>query len=234
MEGISHEACALAGTLGLGKLIALYDDNGISIDSEKGNIKSWFTDDTPQRFEAYGWNVIPGVDGHDSERRRARASRSAKAQARSRRSSAARRSSRKARRRRRIPARRTVRRSAPMRSRRRARTSAGRMRRSRFPPRSMPPGTRAQRGRELEDGVEPTLRCVRSSAIRARRRSSSAASRASCRPTGTSAARQRLIKRSRKAETIATRKASQNALDALGPRAAGAGRADRPIWPPPI
>jgi transketolase len=66
MEGVSHEACALAGTLGLGKLIALYDDNGISIDSEKGQIKSWFTDDTPRRFEAYGWNVIPGVDGHDS------------------------------------------------------------------------------------------------------------------------------------------------------------------------
>jgi len=66
MEGISHEACALAGTLGLNKLIALYDDNGISIDSEKGKIESWFTDDTPKRFEAYGWNVIRGVDGHDS------------------------------------------------------------------------------------------------------------------------------------------------------------------------
>jgi transketolase len=66
MEGVSHEACALAGTLGLGKLIALYDDNQISIDSEKEHIKSWFTDDTPQRFAAYGWNVIPGVDGHDS------------------------------------------------------------------------------------------------------------------------------------------------------------------------
>ena len=66
MEGVSHEACALAGTLGLGKLIALYDDNAISIDSEKGYIKGWFTDDTPKRFEAYGWNVIPGVDGHDS------------------------------------------------------------------------------------------------------------------------------------------------------------------------
>jgi transketolase len=65
MEGISHEACSLAGTLGLGKLIAFYDDNGISIDSEKGNIRSWFTDDTPRRFEAYGWHVIPGVDGHD-------------------------------------------------------------------------------------------------------------------------------------------------------------------------
>jgi transketolase len=67
MEGISHEACALAGTLGLGKLIALYDDNGISIDSEKGNIKSWFTDDTPRRFEAYGWHVIADVDGHNPD-----------------------------------------------------------------------------------------------------------------------------------------------------------------------
>ena len=66
MEGVSHEACALAGTLGLNKLIALYDDNAISIDSEKGHIKSWFTDDTAKRFEAYGWNVIAGVDGHDS------------------------------------------------------------------------------------------------------------------------------------------------------------------------
>ena len=65
MEGISHESCALAGTLGLGKLIAFYDDNGISIDSEKGSIKSWYTDDVPKRFAAYGWQVIPNVDGHD-------------------------------------------------------------------------------------------------------------------------------------------------------------------------
>ena len=62
MEGISHEACALAGTLGLGKLIAFWDDNGISID---GHVDGWFTDDTPKRFEAYGWHVVPGVDGHD-------------------------------------------------------------------------------------------------------------------------------------------------------------------------
>ncbi|MFC3374945.1 transketolase [Rugamonas sp. CCM 8940] len=62
MEGISHEVCALAGTLGLNKLIALYDDNGISID---GKVEGWFTDDTPKRFEAYGWNVIRAVDGHD-------------------------------------------------------------------------------------------------------------------------------------------------------------------------
>ncbi len=62
MEGISHEACSLAGTLGLGKLIMLYDDNGISID---GQVSGWFTDDTPGRFEAYGWHVVPDVDGHD-------------------------------------------------------------------------------------------------------------------------------------------------------------------------
>ncbi|HCH1538171.1 TPA: transketolase [Vibrio parahaemolyticus] len=63
MEGISHEACSLAGTLGLGKLIAFWDDNGISID---GHVEGWFSDDTPKRFEAYGWHVIPAVDGHDS------------------------------------------------------------------------------------------------------------------------------------------------------------------------
>jgi transketolase len=67
MEGISHEACSLAGTLGLGKLIGFWDDNGISIDSEKGSIQQWFTDDTPKRFEAYGWHVIPGVDGHNAQ-----------------------------------------------------------------------------------------------------------------------------------------------------------------------
>ncbi|EGR1263454.1 transketolase [Vibrio cholerae] len=64
MEGISHEACSLAGTLGLGKLIAFWDDNGISID---GHVEGWFSDDTPKRFEAYGWHVIPAVDGHDAE-----------------------------------------------------------------------------------------------------------------------------------------------------------------------
>jgi len=67
MEGVSHEACSLAGTLGLGKLIVLYDDNKISIDSEKGRIEQWFTDATPRRFEAYQWHVIDGVDGHDIE-----------------------------------------------------------------------------------------------------------------------------------------------------------------------
>jgi transketolase len=62
MEGISHEVCSLAGALALGKLIVIYDDNGISID---GDVEGWFRDDTPKRFEAYGWHVIPGIDGHD-------------------------------------------------------------------------------------------------------------------------------------------------------------------------
>ena len=64
MEGISHEVCSLAGTLGLGKLTAFYDDNGISID---GEVEGWFSDDTPARFEAYGWHVVADVDGHDSD-----------------------------------------------------------------------------------------------------------------------------------------------------------------------
>jgi len=63
MEGVSHEACSLAGTLKLGKLVCFYDDNGISID---GEVRGWFTDDTPKRFEAYGWHVVPNVDGHDA------------------------------------------------------------------------------------------------------------------------------------------------------------------------
>lgn len=63
MEGISHEVCSLAGTLKLGKLIAFYDDNGISID---GHVEGWFTDDTAMRFEAYGWHVIRDIDGHDA------------------------------------------------------------------------------------------------------------------------------------------------------------------------
>ena len=68
MEGVSHEVCSLAGTLGLGKLIAFYDDNGISID---GEVEGWFTDNTAQRFESYGWQVIHAVDGHDPEQIRA-------------------------------------------------------------------------------------------------------------------------------------------------------------------
>lgn len=64
MEGISHEVCSTAGTLKLGKLVAFYDDNGISID---GHVEGWFTDDTAKRFEAYGWHVVRGVDGHDAD-----------------------------------------------------------------------------------------------------------------------------------------------------------------------
>src|SRR3954466_3293316 len=64
MEGISHEACSLAGTLKLGKLIVFYDDHGISID---GKVVEWFNDDTPKRFEAYGWHVVKNVDGHDAQ-----------------------------------------------------------------------------------------------------------------------------------------------------------------------
>ncbi|MBT0334225.1 transketolase [Morganella morganii subsp. morganii] len=64
MEGISHEVCSLAGTLKLGKLVAFYDDNGISID---GNVQGWFTDDTAKRFEAYGWHVVRGIDGHNPD-----------------------------------------------------------------------------------------------------------------------------------------------------------------------
>ena len=64
MEGISHEVCSLSGTLGLSKLIVIYDDNGISID---GEVHDWFKDDTPARFSAYGWQVLPDIDGHNSE-----------------------------------------------------------------------------------------------------------------------------------------------------------------------
>ena len=64
MEGISHEACSLAGTLGLGKLIVIYDDNEISID---GKVEGWFTEDIPSRFQSYGWQVIPNIDGHNPD-----------------------------------------------------------------------------------------------------------------------------------------------------------------------
>ena len=67
MEGVSHESCALAGTLALGKLIAIYDDNGISIDSDKGEIRQWYSDDVKRRFQGYNWQVIGPIDGHDVE-----------------------------------------------------------------------------------------------------------------------------------------------------------------------
>src|SRR2546430_11866079 len=73
MEGVSHEACSLAGTLGLGKLIVFYDDNGISID---GKVSGWFTDNTPERFAGYGWHVGPNVDGQDRKSTRLNSSHS--------------------------------------------------------------------------------------------------------------------------------------------------------------
>ena len=113
MEGISHEACALAGAWKLGKLIALYDDNGISID---GQVAPWFVDDTPKRFEAYGWNVIAGVDGHDVDAVDAAIAEARAVDRPADRSSAARPPSARARRTAPAPPRRTARRSAPRRS----------------------------------------------------------------------------------------------------------------------
>ena len=113
MEGISHEACALAGAWKLDKLIALYDDNGISID---GPVAPWFIDDTPERFEAYGWNVIGRVDGHDVDAVDAAIADARAQRPTSRRSSAARPPSARARRTAPAPPRRTARRWAPTRS----------------------------------------------------------------------------------------------------------------------
>ncbi len=149
MEGISHEVASLAGTWQLGKLVAIYDDNGISID---GEVHGWFTDDTPARFEAYGWNVIRGVDGHDAEairqahRQRHRATRQAHPDLRQdhhrfRRTEQAGqgRESRRAR-------------WARTRSPPPVRSWAGSTRRSRFPPRFMPAGITRPRVSPREQG----------------------------------------------------------------------------------
>ncbi len=180
MEGISHEAGSFAGTIGLGKLIAFYDDNGISIDSEKGQIAHWYTDDVPKRFGAYGWQVIPNVDGHDVDAvdraiRKAKREKSppephllqdGHRQGRSRK--------------RRTPAPPTARRSGPTRSPPRARLSAGRTRLSRSPTPCGPAGMRAKparRPRKNGTGSSPPTR----SSFRPKRPSSSAASPAICR-----------------------------------------------------
>ena len=176
MEGISHEACSLAGTLGLGRLIAFYDDNNISIDGEVGG---WFTDDTPARFEAYGWHVTRDVDGHDPAAVDA-AIRGALARSPiARRSCAARRSSDSARRARRARHPRTAHHSATARSPRRAKRSDGLIHRSRSPTGSTRAGTPAGGGRRATEhgGSASNPGGPRS---RGKRRSSSAGWRARC------------------------------------------------------
>ncbi len=179
MEGISHEACSLAGTLELGKLIAFYDDNGISID---GKVEGWFTDDTPMRFAAYGWHVIPNVDGHDAEgggrRDRGGPRRFVQPTLICCKTVIGKGSPNKA-----GTDERTARRWARRKSPPRARRSAGRTRRSRFPRPSTRPGTRASAApgsRTTGTRVSPPTR--RRTPIS--RRSSAAAWPATCRPTG--------------------------------------------------
>ena len=183
MEGISHEACSLAGTLGLSKLIAFWDDNGISIDSEKASMQQWFTDDTPQRFEAYGWHVIPGVDGHDPEAidaaivERESGARAADVDLlqdgdRERRAEES-----EHRRRARLAAR------APTRSPRRARTSAGNTRRSRFPEHIYAGWDARARGAKLEAQWNAKLAAYAPGSTQRLRSNSGAAWRASC-PNG--------------------------------------------------
>ena len=140
MEGISHEACSLAGTLGLGKLVVFWDDNGVSID---GEVEGWFTDDTPARFEAYGWHVVRDVDGHDPGAVGA-AIAAARADSHGRASSAAAPPSDGARRPRPVPRRRTAPRLGRTRWPGRARRWAGSTPPSRFRPRS---GRAGMRGR---------------------------------------------------------------------------------------
>ena len=219
MEGVSHEACALAGTLGLGKLIAVYDDNGISIDSEKGSIRQWYTDDVRRRFEAYGWQVIPNVDGHDVEAVD-RALRKAKRETRPRPTliCAQAPSSARARRPRPTPAARTARRSARRKSPPRARRSAGR-----YPPFEIPEAVRAGLGRE---GAGQARRAALEARVlgATRRRNPELAKEflrrmSGALPVGFSGKDKNPCWQDTnlKAETIATRKASQNALKSLVP-----------------
>ena len=212
MEGISHEACSLAGTLGLGKLIAVYDDNGISIDSDKGEIHQWYTDDARRRFDAYGWHVVGLVDGHDVEAV----------------DKALKRAKREKDRPTLIIAKTTIAKGAPKKANTGAAhgaplgaeemrppgwPSAGRMRRSSCPSTSTPAGTRARPARKPSAAGTGFSRATRSAfpeeAAELERRVAPPV-----RPTSTPAYR-RSFPSSTEGWTLATRKASQNVLDTL-------------------
>jgi transketolase len=215
MEGISHEAGSFAGTIGLGRLIAFYDDNGISIDSEKGQISHWYTDDVPKRFAAYGWQVIANVDGHDI--------------------GAVDRAIRKAKREKRRPtliccktviakgapkkANTGAAHGAPLGSEEVAATRAALG--WAFPPFEIPPAVRAGWDAR-ESGKRAERRWNRLFAAYEKQYPAEAAEfkrrMAGELPAGFDAEAQRLIEEfARKAETVATRKASQNALEVLKP-----------------
>ena len=210
MEGISHEVASLAGTLKLGKLIAIYDDNGISID---GEVHGWFTDDTPKRFEAYGWEVLRDVDGHNPE-----AIKAAWLPPQSIRDKptliccktiigfgAPNKQGKEAA---------TAPRSARTKSRRRACNSAGIIRRSKSPPPSTPAGMREQRRaaraewKRYSRSIKVAIRNWRP--IHAPHRRRSAGRLRSCSTS--------CRKLQADGPVVASRKASQMALDAFGPK----------------
>ena len=214
MEGISHEACALAGAWKLDKLIAIYDDNGISID---GQVAPWFIDDTPKRFEAYGWHVIGRR--RRPRRRRGRRARSRKARAQRRQADADR------------AARRTIGKGAPNRAgtakahgealgadevKRRARRSAGRTRRSSCPTRSYAAWDAQARAapRPRPHGDERFAAYARR-ASRARRRVHAPHGGRAAGATSRRSPSTRPSPRTPRRETVATRKASQIALEAF-------------------
>ena len=214
MEGISHEAGSLAGTLGLGKLIAFYDDNGISID---GHVEHWFADDTPQRFEAYGWHVVRDIDGHDpaaieaalaQAERGLRPTDAALLQDRDRQGQSE--QGRQPRR-----ARRAARRRRSRRDTRRAGLGA---RAFEIPARGARGVGRARARRRRAGALATPLRCLRAGVSGARRRIQAPRAR---RAAGGLGGAQRAAARRRRpagAPTIATRKASQNALELLQPK----------------